>query len=198
MNLNERDIWYQLLEASRKTHLEALQLFCTFPDDLTELPVNPHRIDAAALFENETLVASHPLSAAFQTASPYAQWRETYKNTGIDINFLRQFGCFALIGDGGAFSCSHMRSFVVYMPAGLYYPRHHHPAEEAYLVLAGSAEFHCDGEPAKRLQAGDISHHKPNQAHATTTTDEAMIAYVVWKGDLKTAPVWTDAELLNS
>ena len=34
-----------------------------------------------------------------------------------------------------------MNAWMVYMPAGLYYPLHQHPAEEMYLCLAGEAVF---------------------------------------------------------
>lgn len=78
------------------------------------------------------------------------------------------------------------------MPAGLRYPWHHHPAEEVYVVLAGSAEFHRAGETSAILHSGDVCEHRSNQPHAMVTHEQAVIAYVVWRGDLDTLPVWSD------
>lgn len=199
MNANNRHAWNQLLDAARDTHTASVQQFCPYPEDVTPIDVTPHRIPVADLFENEKKLAdAHPLAAAFINTSPLARWRETYKNTHAGADFLDRFGCYALIGDGGAFRSEHLRTFVVYMPPHLDYPWHHHPAEEVYLVLAGSAEFKIRGEANQVLVAGDSIHHQSNQPHAATTHETGMIAYVVWKGDLVTAPVWTDEPLMEA
>ncbi len=191
-----RAVWENLLDAARETHRAALPWFCTFPDDLRETTLTPHRIGAADLFEADIdLTNAHPLARQFCAASPYAQWRETYKGSAIGDDFLNRFGCFCLIGSGGAYLSDQMGAYVVYMPPDLPYPWHHHPAEEAYLILAGSAEFHREGHAPETLSAGEISHHTPGQPHATMTADSSLIAYVVWKGDQATKPIWTKEAL---
>lgn len=131
----------------------------------------------------------------FTQAASIAQWRKTYEGTKIDPDFMARFGCYCMIGDGGFWTSPDISSYVVYMPPGLHYPWHHHPAEEAYLVLAGEAEFQLKDGAVHSAKAGDLVFHPSNQPHATTTTDQPMMAYVVWRNELGTAPVWSDPEL---
>ena len=189
-------IWDTVLSAAKAAHTEALQDFCAFPQDVIFTGVAPSHRPTASFFEAEDLRnCGSDLAKAFQKASPIAMWRETYKGTQIDPDFMDRFGCYCLIGSGGPYQSEQMGAYVVYMPAGLDYPWHHHPAEEVYLVLAGSAEFHRDGEDPEILSAGQTSYHRSNQPHATFTKDEPVIAYVAWKGDLKTKPIWTESAL---
>jgi hypothetical protein len=44
------------------------------------------------------------------------------------------------------------------------------------------------------LGPGDTAFHASNQPHAMTTKDKPVLAYVLWRGDLKTPPVLTPAE----
>lgn len=191
-----------LLDAARTAHSAHPELaaFCAFPDDLAATPVESHRIVAAALMESDEALraaALHPLARAFLAASPVAKWRETYKDTAIGEDFMRRFGCYCLIGAGGAFRSAQMNAYVVYMPPALYYPWHHHPGEEMYYVLAGEAEFHREGEPAEVLGAGQSSQHASNQPHAMRTIGEPVLAYVIWRSHLKTPPVLTDRKVLQ-
>lgn len=135
-----------------------------------------------------------PLVRAVLQASDEAFWRLTYAGTHIGQDFLDRFGCFCLIGSGGGWISAQISAYFVYMPPGLYYPWHHHPAEEIYHVLAGEAEFFRDGEAAEVLRAGDSSLHASNQPHATQTHDRGFMAYVVWRNNLTTPPVLTNRE----
>ena len=193
-----RAAWDTLLAEARRLHEShpALADFCPFPDDVTPQDVAPHNINAARLFEaDEQLDRSHPMAAAFHGASPIAQWRETYKGTQIASDFMDRFGCYCLVGSGGAFTSAQFSSYVVYMPSHLEYPAHHHPAEELYVILAGSAEFHCAGKAPETLGPGDVSQHASNQPHATITRDQPVLAYVVWRNNLGIKPVWTQEAL---
>jgi mannose-6-phosphate isomerase-like protein (cupin superfamily) len=122
-----------------------------------------------------------------------AHWRETYRDTNIGEDFLTRFGCYELAGWEGHFTCQPMRSFLVYSEAGLYYPWHHHPSEEMYVIVAGSALFEAKGREPRVLGPGDAAFHASNQPHAMTTSDKPVLAYVVWRGpDMNIAPVLTD------
>lgn len=184
----------RLLNAARAAHATQPQLagFCAFPDDLAPAPVAPFHIAAADLMaQDRTLAASHPLAAAFRAAGPQAQWRETYKGTDIGQDFMDRFACYCLIGAGGPWASRQMAAFMVYMPPGLYYPWHHHPAEELYYVLAGEAEFYRDGAAPETLRAGQTSFHAGDQPHAMQTHNHSIMAYVIWRGHLDTPPVLT-------
>ncbi len=196
-NTDQRAVWDVLLHQAQATHADspALQGFCPFPDDVMPQPVSPFHIPAADLMARETglFTDNHAdLRDAFVAAGPLAQWRETYKGTDIGQDFMDRFACYCLIGGGGAFSSQQMWAWVVYMPAGLYYPWHHHPGEEMYFVLAGEAEFMAEGRPNEVLRAGQTSQHGSNQPHAMQTHDHPVMAMVVWRNGFETPPVLTE------
>ncbi len=195
------DRWQTLLQLARAAHADHpdLRAFCDFPDDLSRLPANQHRIPATDLLEAETGLISDDRHSAFRDGfigcAPLADWRQTYKDTNIGADFLNRFGCYELIGLEGTFHSHQMRGFVVYSPADLHYPWHHHPAEELYLVLAGEAEFCIHGEKPKTLRPGDTTYHASMVPHAMTTHDHPVMAYVLWRGNLMDPPVLTHAEM---
>ena len=187
-----RAVWDRALEALRALHAgdPRLSAFVPFPDDLTETEVAPRRIPSCDLLLAEGWEAS-PLCAAFADAAPHAFWRLTYEDTAIGRDFLDRFGCFCLIGEGGAYASAKARAWMVYMPARLDYPWHHHPAEEIYLTLAGEAEYRREGEPPETLRAGGLSHHAPMQPHAMRTYESPVMALVMWRDRFDGPPVWT-------
>ena len=189
----------RLLQETRKLHAthKALQDFCDFPTDLVPQDVAPHHIPAADLFVAETGLQTDqylPLRDALVAASPRMKWRETYKGTTIDPDFMARFGCYEIIGVDAPFASKQMRSFMVYQPAGLHYPWHQHPAAEIYVVLAGQAEFHIEGRTAKTLHPGDHAFHPSGVPHALTAHRHPILAYVAWRDAFDTAPVWRDAD----
>jgi len=105
---------------------------------------------------------------------------------------MERFGCYCLIGPNAPFFSLKMHAFVVYMPPHLFYPWHNHPGEEMYLTIAGEAEFMKVGEDNKILRAGGVSEHKSNQPHAMRTHNCPVMAYVIWRNNFETGPVWTD------
>lgn len=107
---------------------------------------------------------------------------------------MSRFGCYCIIGDGGAFSSRQMWAWMVYMPAELPYPFHEHPGEEIYLVIAGSATFHAHGKPARTCAPGDTVFHAANQPHATDTHSRPLLALVLWRNGFDSPPVLTPTE----
>ena len=188
-----------LLQTAKHVHEQHpdVAAFCPFPTDLEWQGLAANYLPPARLMENDTGLTSDTYAEfrdLFIAASPHATWRETYRGTSIGDDFLARFGCYELIGEGGQYNSTQMRSFVVYAPSGLWYPWHHHPAEELYLILAGEAEFLAEGKPTRTLRPGDTAFHAPNQSHAMETYDKPVLAYVLWRGDLKTPPMLSDID----
>ncbi len=188
-----------LLEEVRKVFVDsdALREFCELPVDLTPQPVKPYYIPAATLFENDNDLFSNGFSALRDTVvatSGDAHWRETYSGTRIAELFRERFACFCLVGDGGPYTSDEMGAYFVYMPKGLYYPFHHHPAEELYFIIAGEAEFMIEGSEPKTLRSGDHVFHPSMRPHATQTHDHPFLSLVLWRGDMSVAPVLTNPE----
>ncbi len=196
-----RILWDVLLREVRIAHEDhpELNAFCPFADDLGAQNVLPFRGPPADLFAAEQGLFSdiYPkVRDAFFVAGTVAQWRETYKDTDIGADFMDRFGCYCLIGEGGAFTSAKMAAWIVYMPAGLYYTWHQHPAEEMYLTLAGEATFMRDGCENNVLRAGGTSFHASNQPHAMQTHDHPVMAYVVWRNGFDSPPILTGGEVI--
>ena len=190
-------VFGELLSAAREAHrrFPALADFCDFPEDLSEVIVNRRQLSCGRLMEADPALRDphmDPLAKAFLAGSPYAHWRDTYAETEIGSDFLDRFGCYCFIGPGGAYRSEQMLAFVVYMPPHLWYPWHHHPAEELYTVLHGEAEFLRADEPSETLTAGQSSFHASNQPHAMQTHDSPVVAYVTWRNHFDIDPVLTE------
>lgn len=194
-----RQVWDTLLSEVRKAHAAHadLRAFCAFPTDVTPQEVAAYHTPAATLMADDpnlTTTTYAPLRDAILAAAPFAQWRDFYKDTDIGDDFMSRFGCYCIIGDGGAFTSDAIRAWIVYMPAHLPYPLHHHVGEETYLIIAGAATFHAHGAPPKTLSAGDTVFHASNQPHATDTHDSPMLALVLWRNGFDGAPMLTPPE----
>jgi len=194
-----KDLFENVL-AEVKSFYEAspdLMAFHNFPDenDLQWEKKEPHYIHPATLFaEDKSLNTDKfaPVRDAMIALKDDALWRETYKDTNIGEDFLNRFGCYELFGWEGHFHCRSTRGFIVYSDNGLYYPWHHHPAEEMYFILAGEAEFATEGNAPKMLKPGDAVFHAENQPHNMQTREKGVLAWVQWRGEMSVAPVLTD------
>lgn len=169
-----------------------LSTFTPFPSDVERQTVVPYHCNCSEVFCNDTKLISKTHAAlqdAIRKASGSVHWRETYKDTDIGDEFMDQFGCYCIIGDNAPFSSDAIRLFMVYMPSGLYYPWHHHPAEEIYLVVSGSAVFRREKSPDKVLVEGETSFHASNQPHAMETMEDPVLCLVAWRDEFQTPPV---------
>lgn len=190
------------VERAYLTHAKMLD-FAPFPDDLSNHAVEPHHRPVSTLLQNETGLKSTgyaELQTALIAASEKMYWRDIYKsppkNLSSDaIKFMDKLGCYAIIGDNAPFHSQKLRLFMVYMPAGLYYPWHTHPAEEIYLVISGSAIFKRGGHPDRNIAEGETMFHETNQPHAIQTTDTPLLSLVVWRNHLTTPPILLDMDL---
>lgn len=185
-----------LLREVRAVHASHpdIRAFCAFPDDLSPQPMQPvHRPCADFLAREGPMDAGAygALYRAMRAAGPDALWRETYAGTGIGRHFMDRFGCYCIIGPGGAWISARMSAWLVYMPAGFWYPWHRHPAEELYLVVAGEAEFLRQGAPVEVVGPGGSVFHDSNQPHAMRTRDQPVMTYVIWRNNLGVPPVLT-------
>ncbi|MES0824122.1 dimethylsulfonioproprionate lyase family protein [Ruegeria sp. SCP11] len=194
--MNKSDIYQRLLRLSRDAYIghSELMSFTPYPDDVARQAITPFHRPCGDVLRQETGLVSETyaeLKDAIIDAAPYVVWRETYKHTNIGERFLNNFGCYSIVGEGGPFSSRQIRMWVVYMPPGLYYPWHHHPAEETYLVISGSAVFKRKGCPDETLGEGSTVFHESNQPHAMETLEDPVLCMVAWRNGFDTPPVLT-------
>ncbi len=174
-----------------------LMAFQKFPEteETKWANLEPHYINPATLFAEDNSLYTDKFASvreALIAVKDSARWRETYKDTNIGEDFMNRFACYELFGWEGHFSCQSTRGFIVYSDNELYYPWHHHPAEEMYFILAGEAEFATEGNAPKMLKPGDTVFHAENQPHNMITKEKGVLAWVQWRGDMSVSPVLTD------
>ncbi len=195
--MNAEPLYQSLLDEAHRAYCghPEMEAFAPFPTDVTRQPVTPLHRPCGDLLAAETDLTPGPYTAlerAIRAAAPACHWRDTYKGTHASQSFRDRFGCYCIIGDGGPFASEALRLFIVYMPAGLDYPWHHHPAEEIYLILSGAGVFKRSGHPGITLAPGQTSFHDSNQPHALETQDSPILCLVAWRNHFLTKPVWSD------
>ena len=72
------------------------------------------------------------------------------------------------------------------------YPKHTHPAEEAYVVLSGEARWRRGREDWVTRTPGDYMWHAENVEHEMRTTDTPLLALWAWTGDIVSPSAWID------
>ena len=135
-----------LLRTTQNAYCENTEMmdFAPFPNNIISQEVIPYYCKCSDyLGDDKRLISNNypELQKAIIDASELVHWRETYKGTDIGDYFMDRFGCYSIIGENAPFSSDALRVFMVYMPPRLYYSWHHHPAEEVYMVVSGSATF---------------------------------------------------------
>ena len=194
--MNQEAVYQTLLRTTQDAYADNAEMtgFTPFPDDIVRQAVTPFHSTCCDVFcEDKKLVSQkYPaLQDALRAASDAVHWRQTYKDTDIGDDFMGQFACYCIIGENAPFMSAAIRLFMVYMPPHFYYPWHHHPAEEMYVVVSGTGVFKRKDCPDERLTEGEISFHQSNQPHAMETLDDPVLCLVAWRDDFETQPVLT-------
>jgi len=91
-----------------------------------------------------------------------------------------------LIGPAGVVKSDNIRLGLYGMLPKAEYGIRTHPAEETYVMLAGSAYWKRGSDPYSVHGSGERSYHPSMMEHATRTGDEAFMSIYVWRGDIST------------
>ncbi len=163
----------------------ALRDFVAWPAAPSRGALTPQSVPAIPLIERmsaQTSPRTAPVADAVKAAASLAHWQQTYTEAEVGRDFLDRYGWFELLGPTGHFLSNSARAYIAWWGERLHYPMHLHEAEELYYVLAGSAEFHVDGQPAVLVGPEGTRHHAPNQPHAMDTHAEPVLTLVLWRG----------------
>jgi mannose-6-phosphate isomerase-like protein (cupin superfamily) len=90
-----------------------------------------------------------------------------------------------LAGPGRCFESADIRLGFLLLGPNTHYPDHHHPAEEAYHVVSGTAEWWREGHDWIERRAGALIHHAPHVRHAMRTRNEPLLALYCWAGEIE-------------
>lgn len=127
---------------------------------------------------------TRPLVTQIAHLSDRLNWQQTYTQAdGFSRDFLNNYAWLNVISPDGMFMSDTARVTIGYWGQGLQYPEHSHAPEEIYCILAGSATFHSEGQPARVAGAGEMIHHMPHQKHAIDMTPGPLLALIPWRGE---------------
>lgn len=128
------------------------------------------------------------IAAILRGLAPALGWMQNpnYTEAVMDAHWLRNYGYVELVGgDGHQLADGVRMGFLLFGPQTLY-PPHRHPAEEAYFVLGGVAEWQREDGPWQARPPGAIIYHPSGLVHATRTREEPLLVGYIWWGAVAT------------
>ncbi len=156
--------------------------------------VTPRHLPAAERLPeslSHTAPDTHALAALWHRESAWRKWEQSYAKADgvVGDDLLADYGFAELIGKLGPFVSQRVRAGVGIWGPNLTYPQHRHGAEEAYVPLAGSAEYRFGAEEgASRVERGpgDVVYVPSLLTHGFRTGDTAFVVLYIWQnGDLR-------------
>ena len=130
-----------------------------------------------------------PLAAVlenFKELEPNLQWTQNpnYNADRLGEHFMENYGYANIIGPGGLLEIEGLMIGALLLGPGTYYPKHFHPALEAYYPLCGEAYWSKDEEEEQQIPAGSNIFHGSNVIHAMRTADKPLLALYSWLGEI--------------
>jgi quercetin dioxygenase-like cupin family protein len=126
---------------------------------------------------------SAAFAAALKNAAPGLVWRRSYTPEAVGPEFWDNYGWTELVGLTGPAPSERLACGLLVLGPHLTYSLHHHEAEEIYVPLSGIADWKLGGQPWHAAPPGSVIHHPSNQSHAMRTTDAALLALYLWRGE---------------
>ncbi|WP_024953813.1 dimethylsulfonioproprionate lyase family protein [Sulfurospirillum arcachonense] len=124
------------------------------------------------------------LVTAIKNAYKLQAWRQPYLEKDIGSTFTNGSAWFPIADVNGPIVYNKGLVEIMLLNKGITYPKHSHSPEELYIVLAGQVWWEAEGganSPCWK-KAGDVIHHSPNQVHAITAGEEAVLILNFWRG----------------
>ena len=156
-----------------------------------QLPVAGY-LDAA---QSDASGASRDLLQPFTEHNHCLHWEQSYRRQDklVPDAMLDAYGFAEIIGLRGPFVSERMRAGIAAWGPEIEYPQHHHQAEEAYILLGGSAEFHLPPAPAATHCSGDVVYVASNQPHGFRTGSKPLLVCYLWQaGNLRQTSRFAD------
>ena len=134
-----------------------------------------HHIEAALADSRNGPAAA--LAEAFERIEPRLAWRRRPDRETSDPNFPNAHASTVIVGDGGIETHDGVRIGVSLLAPNTFYPDHHHPPEEVYVVLTEGAWRQGDG-PWNERGPGTLVYNTPNIVHAMQSGAKPLLA--IW------------------
>ncbi len=117
------------------------------------------------------------LAEALVEIEPDLTWTRRAGITPLDGAFYDSHANAIIVGKGGLEHHDAVTIGISLLAPGMPYPRHRHPPEELYVVLAPGKWMQNDG-PLVARRSGDLVYNAPGIWHAMQATDAPLLA--IW------------------
>lgn len=110
------------------------------------------------------------------------RWQQTYSSDDLSASFLARYGWTLLVGPEAPVRSASVLAGVLLLGPGVTYPRHQHAAEEAYVILSGTASWTLGEADWAPVDAGRIVHNPSWRWHGMRTDhQEPLLLGFLWK-----------------
>ncbi|MBT3532931.1 MAG: transcriptional regulator [Rhodospirillaceae bacterium] len=148
----------------------------------TRLPICDHLESAFAQARNGPDPIPQ-LTDAFAAIEPTFAWNRRAEAAGVGGDFYDNHANAMIVGGGGLEVRRDVTIGVSLVAPEIQYPRHHHPPEELYIVLAPGKWMQNDNPLAPKM-SGDLVHNQPNMWHSMQAMTTPLLAvWCLWVGD---------------
>ncbi len=152
--------------------------------DQSQPPVlAPARVPACHILPELMSAPENDLMSLLAECSDTLHWREAGFGK-LSAQAVQKLAVTELIGPDALFPNPDIRIGLLIQGDGFHYPKHHHAAEELYLILKGTAFWSVENKAHSPRAPGGFVHHKSHQPHSIVTVDEPMLALWGWVGDV--------------
>ncbi|SHH24184.1 Dimethlysulfonioproprionate lyase [Cognatiyoonia sediminum] len=108
-------------------------------------------------------------------------WQQTYTATDIGAPFLERYGWTMLVGPDAPIKSDAILAGILILGPDIEYPVHRHSAEEAYVILSGTASWSIGNSDWHQKSAGEVIHNPPWQPHGMCTDcGEPLVLGFLW------------------
>jgi mannose-6-phosphate isomerase-like protein (cupin superfamily) len=128
--------------------------------------------------------AARGLLQAFADHNPQLNWEQSYRREDglVPERMLDGYGFAEIIGLRGPLVSERIRAGIAIWGPHIDYPQHRHQAQEAYILLSGSAQFQFAGCAPETRRAGDVVLVTPDRPHGFRTQAECLVVCYLWQG----------------
>jgi mannose-6-phosphate isomerase-like protein (cupin superfamily) len=124
------------------------------------------------------------LLQAFIDHNQQLHWEQSYRREDglVPGRMLDGYGFAEIIGLRGPLVSDRVRAGIAIWGPDIDYPQHRHQAQEAYILLSGSAHFQFADCSRETRHAGDVVFVASNRPHGFSTQAECLLVCYLWQG----------------
>lgn len=144
----------------------------------------------------DTEEANAPLVVALRPLLPDLAWVQNpnYQAGNMPTGYLANYGYADIISARGFIADDQFALGILLLGPYTEYPPHHHPAEEIYYTIGGSAYWWQTNQAWTHRPPGSFVYHPSGVAHAMKTEGAPVCLLYTWWGDVQTAARLTKSE----